>query len=304
MGQGESAALLAAAAWASASLLYSGTKLSAWGLNLGKNILASGVLLIQLVIVTSFSGEPLFQADLNAWWWLGLSAVIGIVIGDTCYFRSLQILGPRKALIVSTTAPIFAAVLGFVLLGEAAGPAVLAGMLMTVGGVIYVIAERSSSGESPGLFPGSTASGVTAGIAAAVCQALGGVCSRIGMRDCGGVEGALIRLLVSAVGVIVIVAFRKQLREILRKLADRQLLKRFVPAVLLGTWLGIWLSQVAYKYATVSVATTLLATTPLFVLPLVRVFHGRRITPAAVGGTIIAVVGVALVVFGADSGSQ
>ena len=296
MGIGESAGLIAAACWASASLLYSGTKLTAWEMNCGKNVFASIVLLAQLLVVALVTSKTVFNADLLAWWWLGWSGVIGIVIGDTLYFRSLQILGPRKALIVSTTAPVFAAILGYTVLGEALSVVIIVGMTLTLSGVAYVVADRKSANESPGLFPGSTAQGILAGIGGAICQALGGVCSRIGMRDCDGVEGAFIRLSVSAACVVVVLICQQQFKNVAGKLVDRSLLKRFLPAVLLGTWLGIWLSQVAYKFTTVSVATTLLATTPLFAVPLVRIFFGFRITTGAIMGTIVAVIGVFLIV--------
>ncbi len=296
MGIGESAGLIAAACWASASLLYSGTKLTAWEMNCGKNVIASIVLLVQLLVVAVVSSNTIFNANQLAWWWLGWSGIIGIVVGDTLYFRSLQILGPRKALIVSTTAPVFAAILGYALLGEAISVMVIVGMTLTVSGVAYVVADRKSANESPGLFPGSAAQGVLAGLGGAVCQALGGVCSRIGMRDCDGVEGAFIRLSVSAACIVVVIICQRRLKTVSSKLADRTLLRKFIPAVLLGTWLGIWLSQIAYKFSTVSVATTLLATTPLFAVPLVRIFYGYRITLAAVLGTVVAVTGVFLVV--------
>jgi len=298
MGIGELAALGAALCWAAASLLYGQTKLSAWGLNLVKNILAAGVLLLQLLFLADWQQGIVFRAGSATWQWLALSGVIGIVIGDTLYFRSLQVLGPRKALILSTTAPLFAAVFGALFLNEVLTPVMLTGVLMTTGGVTYVVADRKSAHESPGLFPGSTALGVSCAIGAAVCQAAGGVCSRIGMQGCGSVEGAWIRLTVSAVAVGLIVAWQGQLRDVWQKVKDRELLRRLVPAVLMGTWLGIWLCQVAYKETSVSVATTLLATTPLFVIPLLRVFQQQKITARAVIGTVVATLGVVFVVAG------
>jgi drug/metabolite transporter (DMT)-like permease len=296
MGTGEIAALAAAAFWAAASLLYGKTNLSAWGMNLGKNVIASLILLLQLYVMSSLSGSDIFQADSHAWSWLSLSGVIGIMIGDTCYFRCLQILGPRKALIVSTTAPIFAAVLGYVLLDESVTVTVAVGILVTTGAVVWVVSDGRSADESPGLFPGSTVAGVTAGILGAICQAIGAVCSKIGMEDCDPVEASLIRLSVSAVGAFFVVAALGQLKSVTTKLVDFGLLRRFVPAVIAGTWLGIWFSQVAFKHASVSIAITLLATTPLFAIPLVRVFYGHRVSGVAVVGTVLAIVGVYLAV--------
>lgn len=91
--------------------------------------------------------------------------------------------------------------------------------------------------------------------------------------------------------------FQRQLKAVTLSLCDKSVMKPFFPAVLLGTWLGIWLSQVAYKFANVSVTTTLLATTPLFAIPLVRMVDGHRITWGAVFGATLAVAGVFLIVF-------
>lgn len=303
MGTGELAALAAAACWATASLLYGKTKLSALGMNLGKNVLASAILFVQLLVLAAYrlqdaslSTAGVFCADATSWMWLGLSAVIGIVFGDTFYFRSLQILGPRKALILSTTAPVFAAGFGFLFLGEVLNVVIVTGVLMTTGGVGFVVADRKSANESPGLFPGSTAVGVMAALGAAVCQALGGVCSKIGMEGCDSVEAAFIRLFTAAVIVLLIVWYTNRLKDVADRLADKKLLKTFVPAAVLGTWLGIWFCQISYKFTTVSIATTLLATTPLFVVPLVRIFNGHQITVRAVVGTLIAVGGIVLVI--------
>jgi drug/metabolite transporter (DMT)-like permease len=296
MGIGEIAALMAAACWASASLLYSGTKLSAWGMNCGKNVIATTVFSLQLLVIAGWNSSAVFNAGRETWWWLAWSSVIGIVIGDTLYFRSLQILGPRKALIVSTTAPVLAAALGYAFLSEAMSVMMLTGMIMTLSGVSYVVADRRSVSEAPGLFPGSTIQGVLAGLGGAICQALGGVCSRVGMRDCDGVEGAFIRLAVSTVCVVCVLLCQRQFRQVARSLFDHSVMKTFFSAVLLGTWLGIWLSQVAYKFATVSVTTTLLATAPLFAAPLVRIVYGHSITWSAILATTVAVVGVFLIV--------
>ena len=303
MGTGQQAALAAAACWATASLLYGKIRLSALGMNLGKNVLATAILFVQLLVLASYQSESqtllsadLFSGDTNSGMWLALSGVIGIVVGDTFYFRSLQILGPRKALIISTTAPVFAAAFGFVFLGEVLDAVIITGVLLTTGGVMFVIADRKSANESPGLFPGSTQVGVMAALAAAVCQALGAVCSKIGMEHCDPVEAAFIRLFTAAVGVLAIVAFSGHLQDVCKRLYDKKLLQTFVPAVVLGTWLGIWLSQVAFKFTTVSIATTLQATTPLFIVPLVWLFNGHRISLRAVVGTLIAVAGVILVV--------
>lgn len=294
MGPGESAALAAAACWATASLLYGRTRMSAAGMNFCKNVLASVLLIVHLAFLSVIFSRPMFSADAHAWWWLGLSGVIGIVLGDTFYFRSLQILGPRRALIVSTTAPMFAVLFGWTLLGETLGLVALSGMLLTLAGIVWVISERQIKDEAPGLFPGTVRAGIVQGMLAAICLALGGVAAKVGMENCDPVEASYIRLSVSAAGALVVVTATGRFRDTIRQVTKPEVARRFVPAAILGTWLGIWFSQVAYKESKVAIATTLLSTSPLFVIPMVRVFFGVRISTRAILGTLVAIVGIAL----------
>jgi len=292
MGRGETAGLLAAAFWATGSLMYGRTRLTALSMNYGKNVIATFVLLAHLWIAALMSSRGMFEADAAAWGWLSLSALIGIVAGDTFYFRSLQILGPRRALVVSTTSPVFAAFLGWSFLGETISLACGIGIALTLLGVCVVSMDRKSEREAPGLFPGSLRHGVLIGTAGALCNALGAVASRHAMLNVDAVEAAFIRILVSAAASMVIVRAMGSLQAANREILKPAVIRWFLPAVLCGTWLGIWLSQIAYKYSPVAVATTLTSTTPIFAIPLVYFFLGHRPTFSGVAGTVIAVTGV------------
>ena len=67
----------------------------------------------------------------------------------------------------------------------------------------------------------------------------------------------------------------------------------FAISVCVVTFGGFWLSIVAYKYAQLSVASTLTSTEPVFALALAAIFLKERVTPRAVGGTFATVTGVA-----------
>ena len=132
MGLGETAALTAAALWAFSSVLYTRVRLPAWQINFVKIVLATFILAVQLTIVARVNGTAILAAPAWSWGWLALSGFIGLVIGDTCYFRCLQILGVRRCLVLTTTAPIFTAVLGWLFLREALMPIAMAGIGATV----------------------------------------------------------------------------------------------------------------------------------------------------------------------------
>ncbi len=313
LGSGELAALAAAGLWACSSLFYGRTRLTAWQINFGKNVLASFVLCLHLAIVTTLAGRAMFSADSRTWMILAVSSVVGIVIGDTFYFRSLQILGPRRALIVSTTSPLFASAIGWFGLAESPSVISLFGILLTLFGIAVVIAERSGTDETPGHFPASLTRGIVMGLAGAVCNAGGATFSRLGTQGsqyfestgCDPLEATVIRVCVAAIASILTALAARNLISTAQKSFHPTALKSYAPAVLCGPWLGIWMSQIAYKNSMLAIAITLTCTTPLFIMPLLRIFYGVRISVRAVIGTSIALVGVYLAVAGnSDRGPE
>ena len=296
MGIGEWSALTAALLWTISSILWGQLRLSAMSINLAKNIVASLILIVQLVLVAAWFQTPLLNASPASMGWLAASGLIGIVAGDTLFFRSIQILGPRRALMVATTAPLFAAVLGWLLLNEYLSVLAFSGIILTVAGVVVVVMDRNASRESPGLLPGKNSAGILCGLAGAACQAVGGALAKKGMVDCNPDEATLIRILVSAACISLFLLFQKRLLSVSREFLKPEVLKILIPAAALGTWLGIWLSQIAYKHTEIAIATTLHSTCPLFAIPVVRFYYKIPISPRAILGTVAACVGIFLIV--------
>ena len=83
-----------------------------------------------------------------------------------------------------------------------------------------------------------------------------------------------------------------------RKLPQaRQLLGWLALAVLVGTFLAIWLQQISFKLAPTAIAQTLLATSPIFGLPIAWRM-GEKLSPRAILGVLVAVGGVMLLFLG------
>lgn len=288
-------------------MLWGKINLSAMTLNLSKNII--GVLLIatHIFLLGFFTGREVVSPPLTSLWTLGLSGLIGIVVGDTMYFRSLQILGPRRALMVATTSPLFAAALAWAFLKEDLRFFAVVGISLAVCGVIVVVMDRKAKKEEPGLMPGNAKLGMLLGVGSALCQAIGGVLAKIGLVGadgsdiCDPIDATFIRLFVAAVGTIMIAAFGKQLVSQLRLALDWKTLRFLIPATAIGTWLGIWLSQLGFQKAqNVAVAQTLMATCPLFAIPVVWLVYKHKVNALSIFGTILALVGIFLTVYKGD----
>jgi drug/metabolite transporter (DMT)-like permease len=77
-------------------------------------------------------------------------------------------------------------------------------------------------------------------------------------------------------------------------LEDRRGLLATLGGTVMGPFLGVWMSLFALSHANTAVASTILATSPVFVIPLVRVAYGERASWRAWAGAVVAIGGVAL----------
>ena len=290
---GALAALSAACCWALATTMFKGmTKtIPPLHLNLLKGSIATFCLCATLLLTGRWSESIELKPALT----LVVSGVIGIACGDSAYFAALSRLGARKTLLTESIAPPLTAFLALVFLSESLSANSWLGVLLTVSGVAWVISERVSdkNGVSHEL---QTRAGVVYALLAASCQAIGAVLSRAALSSSSisPLWSALIRLMAAViilslwVFVYRSIPFRKFIEPLSAKIV-----RRLTFAVFIGTFLAIWLQQIAFKLNSAGVAQTLLATSPLFVLPMAP-FIGERVTLRAVIGAIVAIVGVAL----------
>ncbi|MGE3166697.1 MAG: DMT family transporter [Planctomycetota bacterium] len=302
---GEVFGLGAACMWSIGSLLFSRVRVAAAAMNLFKNTVGATLLLFTLLGIAFATGESPFHPSAAAWMYLGASAIVGLAIGDTCFFRSLQILGPRRALVVTMVAPPAAVLLGWTVLGEAQTPFAVAGVILTLTGVAWVVRERGLANESPGHFPSSPVVGLVYGVAGSVCQAVGALWAKQGIQALAAVgaprpamEASFLRLLAAVIAGLIVGLAARRLRVWGAQLRAPGHLPRLIPAAFCGTYLGIWFSLLAFQHTSIGVASTLTSTSPIFVLPLVWFFLRQKITVRALLGTCVAIGGVVLLFIG------
>lgn len=293
---GQLAALIAAFLWATSSFIYSfvGQKIPPLQLNFLKGIIA--ILLILLTFGLQRTGISLGEPIPVLL--LALSGIIGIGLGDTAFFLALNTLGVRKTLLLETAAPPMSACLGFVLIGEIISLQLWLGICLTLMGVIWVIWERSERDLVLGY-----RSGLIWVMLAAIAQSLGAVLSRIALinSEITPLESSLIRLLAGSaialcLSLIPLFAAEQSLTATLKGLPSRTILIIFL-ASFGGTYLGIWLQQISFKYTSIGIAQTLLATSPLFSL-LIAWLRKEEITTQSFLGVILASIGVGFLLIG------
>ena len=300
--KGELAGLAAAASWAITSLIFNRVPASAGAITLFKNAASCGFLLLALLAFSLSPGSAgtlafLLELSPEAWAFLGLSSLTGLVLGDTCYFRSLQILGPRRTLAISTLTPPLGVLCGWLLLGavEALPLLAWAGMAMTLVGVIWIIREKGGEQEARGVFPGSTRAGIWYGLLGCAGQASAAAFSKIPMNEgLSPLKATFARMLIAIALGVAIAAAKGKLSGWVSQLRDRRSWLPLLPASFLGTFLGVWLCMIAYQHAKLGIAITMHSTSPIFVLPLAFFILKQRVSLRAIIGAIIAVAGIFL----------
>jgi drug/metabolite transporter (DMT)-like permease len=224
-----------------------------------------------------------------------LSGAIGIGLGDTAYFTTVNQLGARRALLLESLAPPLAALMAGVFLQETLSPMAWIGILMTVGGVSWVIAERVPATAMQGAALSKI--GVFWGVVAAVGQATGSVLSRAALAGTAvdPLWSSLLRLGAGSGVLMLLLLGRGEQRTPFQMARSPHIWPVLMVSAFLGTYLAIWLQQVAFKFAPTGIAQSLLATSPLFVLPIAALL-GDRVTSRAILGVCVALVGVGLLV--------
>jgi drug/metabolite transporter (DMT)-like permease len=286
---GALAALFAAFLWASASLLFAqaGRWLPPLHLNLFKGVCGLALLGLTLLVLPGNSSAYTPAALL----WLGLSGLIGISVGDTAYLSALNELGPRRTLLLSILAPPMTALLSLILLHEALTLWAWGGIAITTAGVAWVISERTSEDREhhPVRWRG-----ITWGLVAALAQSGAVILSRAVFltTTVNALQSAVIRLAAGVIGLLLWMTLTGQIRLDLSTLhLQPRLFGYAFAATFLGTYLAMWLQQVALTYAAAGIVQTLLATSPIFVLPLAA-WRGERLTPRAILGAVVSLLGV------------
>lgn len=288
---GEIAALGAAFLWSLSAVVYAhlGQKIPPMVLNLSKGVIA--ILMIALTLIVQGNYLP---AHLNifALGFLLVSGVLGIGFGDTFYFEALNNLGARRTLLLQALAPPLAALIALIFLQESLIITAWAGIFVTVLGVSWVVSERVPGSDSKAINP---LRGVSFALLSALGQASGAVLSRAALAgtEINPLWSTLLRLIGGVLVLLLWMPIQHSPSLWLQPLKSKKTLVIVAITALFSTYLGIWLQQTAFKYTATGIAQALLATSPLFVLP-IAIWMGDKVSLRALLGVLVALGGIGL----------
>lgn len=235
-------------------------------------------------------GTPLpTDAPPNAWGWLALSGFVGLFLGDMFLFRAFLEVGPRLSSLLMSLAPPITALVGFLFLDERIGAVGLAGMTLTVVGIVLTISERQPERKQNVPSP----RGIVFGVLGAVGQAVGLVLSKKGMGSYDAFAATQVRVIGALFAFLLLFIGLRRFGQIRQALRDRYAMGLAAAGAFVGPFLGVGCSLLAVQYIETGVAASIIATTPLMVIPF-SWLEGDRPGIRGIVGTTLAVVGVAL----------
>lgn len=285
---GEAACLGAAFLWAFSVGLFRDPirRHGAPAVNLVKCAIATA--LLGATIAIAGSASSIVAAGPRSLTLVVVSAWIGLTLGDTALFGAVARIGPSKALLLQTLAPVFTAVLAWVWPGEVPSRFQAWGSVLVLAGVGLVVARPEPADGATGA---AGTGGFALGVLSAWGQGTGIVLAKAGMESMPVLPAAFVRMAAGTAGLVVLAAATGRLSRVASAArgGDRG---RIAGASVLGAYVAMMLMMAGVATAHASVAAVLLSTTPVFGLGVDFVMLGRRPTVRGVVGTIVAVAGV------------
>lgn len=287
---GEFAALATALLWTVTALSFEQAAKRVG--SLAVNILRLGLALIFYCILSLIRTGHLFPSGISgdSWLWLTVSGVIGFVLGDYCLFSAYALIGSRVSNLLMALAPPLATLCGWIILGEKFSLRGMLGMTITLCGIVMVVLRK----------PGTkinfhySAKGVLFGLGAAAGQAIGLVFSKYGMQNGDPFVSSQIRVIAGFAGFTILFAILNKW-PLLKPVFSRPSTVGFITSgSFFGPFLGVSFSLMAIKFTTTGIASTIMALTPVLLIPPAIILLKEKVTWRDIIGALIAVAGVGI----------
>jgi drug/metabolite transporter (DMT)-like permease len=144
---GEFAALAVALFWSITALSFESASKKVGSLPVNIIRLVIGLCFLSLLNLLLRGFILPTDASLHNWIWLSVSGIIGFVLGDFFLFKSYTIIGSWFAMLIMTLAPPMAAFFGWILLDEHLNLVSIAGIVLTMTGIVMAMFRRRIAGS-------------------------------------------------------------------------------------------------------------------------------------------------------------
>jgi drug/metabolite transporter (DMT)-like permease len=291
---GELVALLSALLWAGASVLLAmgARRVHVVPLNLVRCVVSTTFF---WALLPFYGGlDALADIPASAWPWLVVSVLGLLVVGDTLYFRSMDLAGVSWALPVASVNPLWAVLLAAFFLGEPLTGSLLLGALLVVAGIVLVSRTAGARGDGVPQDPRARRTGLLLALLVSVLWAIGQVALKPATAGMHSVVANSVRQPLGLLMLLGLSLVRGRWREL--KGLDWRSWAVILVASLVGTGFGTLFFIMAIQMAGAGRTAILTATAPLMAIPFSVLWLRERPTRWTLAGTVLTTVGIALVV--------
>ena len=289
---GEFAALFTALCWTITALSFESAsrKVGSVPVNIIRLVMA-----FFLLGLFSWMKRGLFlptDASAYTWFWLIISGLVGFVIGDLFLFKAFTMIGSRMSMLIMTLVPPISAFTGWILMGEMLAWIHLAGMTITMSGIALVVFQRQFAKSLP--ISKVPLKGIMFAIGGATGQAVGLVLSKYGMGKFDAFSATQIRVMAGIVGFSILVFFFKRWLAVGHAIGNKNVMLIILIGAIFGPFLGVSASLIAVQNTATGIASTIMAITPILIIPPTYFFFKQQVSWKEVLGAVVSVSGVAL----------
>lgn len=288
---GEIAALSAAVLWSVNAIVLSEAllRVGSFNVNIGRLFFASVFLLTTIL---------LFSLPFNLFWqqyfYLILSGIIGLVIGDLGMLKAYQLIGPRLGMLVMSFVPSISVILAFIFLDEILTIFQILGIIITSLGLAVVVLQKKNVAEKFHFTP----KGGLYALIAALGQSVGLIFAKeaFNFAPMNEFVATFVRIIFSLVLLVVlgrVLGISKNPIRVFKN--DKMAFKLIIWGGILGPFLGITASLIAISNTNVGIASTLMATVPILMLPISKFYYKEKLSLFSIWGTILSVFGIGVI---------
>jgi drug/metabolite transporter (DMT)-like permease len=289
---GQILAIIAALTYAENSIIYS---------YLGKKVSVKATVHVRLwiavpiIIIIALVSEGNFfaQATLNNWMVLLLSGLLGYFFCDSLLFWAFSNIGPRETMVIMTLNPIFSSILSYLFFKEVLTILQMVAILITISGIIILILNQNK--EKDVNKKKNLIKGTVFAFLAAILQATSSILAKGALSNVSPISANSIRMIGGLIGATIFaIFFRKEFKNDFISFKNKQDLSLLLIATITGPIIGMSLLLTAFNYSPVGLVTAIVQISPIFILLYELIFMKKHVKALEILGTIISVVGVAM----------
>jgi len=288
---GELAALLTAFVWSFGSLFFTSASRQIGAVNVNRIRLIFGAILLGAMLLLSRGWLMQPEVGTENIFYLALSGVIGLAIGDTFLFSAMVMIGTRLTMLIYALSPAIATIFAWFYLGEKLDLISLLGIAITLGGVLWVTAEPQRVGNGP--VRKMSANGLIFAFLGGAGQAVGYVFAKKGLGiEVDPLAGTFVRMIAAVAVIWGASLIGGSYLKTIRSLGDARGMLLSAGGAFCGPFLGVWMSLVAVKNTSAGVASAITSIVPVLVIPWVIIFYKEKVSLRAIFGALLAVIGI------------